>query len=187
MSDFVDYIPMNLNDPNLTPHDGKQQRVDPGTYEFEVEKAVFDQSKKGNKVLRVTMKIVSDGPMKGRQMTGSYVINDEEFSRRRMLALVKASQCEVDERGGFSAAKLVGCHLLADVVSHSWDDINAKTGMPETREGTRYEGERPIDFAAEEEHPVQTQVAQAAPTPATPRRSAAAATNGTARPQPPRS
>jgi hypothetical protein len=181
--EFVDYIPMNLNDPGLTPHDGKSQRVEPGTYIFEVEKAVFDQSKKGNKVLRVTLKIADEGAMQGRQMMGSYVISDEEFARRRMLALVRATRADVDQTGGFSAASLIGLRLRADVVAHSWEDIDAKTGLPAQREGTRYEGERP-EFD-DDEGQVHTQVAAATPaktagTPPSnaPRRPNAPATNG---------
>src|SRR5271167_1882190 len=109
MAEFGDYINMNMSDPALTPHDGSSQRVDPGTYEWEVEKAVFDQSKMGNKVLRVTLKVVSEGAMCGRTMMGSYVISEEEFARRRMKALVNATQAVVDASGGFSAASLVGC------------------------------------------------------------------------------
>lgn len=188
MAEFVDYINMNMNDPSLTPHDGKSQRVDPGTYEFEVDKAVFDQSKKGNKVLRVTLRVVTDGAMAGRTMMGSYVISDEEFARRRMLALVKATQAVTDQSGGFSAASLVGCHLLADVIAHSWDDIDAKTGMPVTKDGTRYEGERSVNG---DDDGVHTQIASApakaaaAPPANAPRRPAAPAANG--RPAAPRS
>jgi len=179
MAEFVDYIPMNLNDPNLTPHDGRNSRVDPGTYEFEVDKAVFDQSKKGNKVLRVTLRVITEGPMHGRTMMGSYVISDEEFPRRRMLSLVQSCRAVVDQQGGFSASSLIGCHLIADVVAHQWDDIDAKSGLPVTRDGTRYEGERPVDGGDEAVH---TQVASA---PANKPAAAAPPANAPRRPTPP--
>jgi len=143
MADFVDYISMNLGDPSITAHDGRSQRIEPGTYDFEIDKAVFDQSKKGNRTLRVTAKVATDGSeMKGRTLTGSYVISDDEFARRRMKALIEASGAVLDEKGGFARESLVGLYFTADVIIDTFDDIDAKSGLPTTKEFTKWNGER---------------------------------------------
>lgn len=148
MAEFVDYISMNLSDPSITAHDGRSQRIDPGTYDFEITKAVFDQSRKGNRTLRVTANVISEDAMKGRSMVCSYVISDDEFARRRMKALIEASNIALDPQGGFSREALVGARFTADVVIDTFDDIDAKTGQPVTRDVTKWIGERPYEGGA---------------------------------------
>jgi hypothetical protein len=177
MAEFVDYISnMGLNDPNLTPHDGRNQRVEPGTYDWEITKAVFDQSKKGNRTLRVTANVITeDSPMKGRSLVGTYVISEDEFARRRMKALVEATGVQVDANGGLSKDAFVGTHFTADVVVDTFDDIDSKTGQPVTKDFTKWIGERPYEGSA----PVQAAKPTAPASTATaPRRPAAPATNG---------
>lgn len=179
MAEFVDYISMNLSDPGITAHDGRSQRIDPGTYDFEITKAVFDQSRKGNRTLRVTATVISEDNMKGRSMVCSYVISDDEFARRRMKALVEAAGAVLDAQGGFSREALVGLRFTADVVIDTFDDIDAKTGQPVTRDATKWIGERPYEGVASA--PVAQKPATQAAAPATqgaPRRPAAPANNG---------
>lgn len=182
MAEFVDYISMNLSDPNITAHDGRSQRVDPGTYDWEITKAVFDQSRKGNRTLRVTAQVVNeDTTMKGRSMVCSYVISDEDFARRRMKALIEATGATLDAQGGFAKDALIGLRFTADVVIDTFDDIDAKTGQPVTRDVTKWIGERPYEGSA----PAQAQAPKAAPqtaAPSAPRRPAAPA-NGSAQPR----
>lgn len=178
MAEFVDYISnMGLNDPNLTPHDGRNQRVEPGTYDWEITKAVFDQSKKGNRTLRVTAIVTTeDSPMKGRSLVGTYVISEDDFARRRMKALVEATGVQIDAQGGLSKDAFVGTHFTADVVVDTFDDIDSKTGQPVTKDFTKWIGERPYEGAA----PVASTkaAAPAANAGTAPRRPAAPATNG---------
>jgi hypothetical protein len=167
MAEFVDYIGMNLNDPNITAHDGRSQRVDPGTYDFEVDKAVFDQSRKGNRTLRVTARVIAvhdpaQEAMKGRSMVCSYVISDEEFARRRMKAIIEATGAQLDQQGGFSRESLIGLRFTGDVVIDTFDDIDAKTGQPVTRDVTKWNGERPCGGEA----PAAQAPRAAAPAPA---------------------
>lgn len=183
MAEFVDYIPMNLNDPNLTPHDGRSQRVDPGTYDFEVTKAVFDQSRKGNRTLRVTAQVITDdSPMKGRSMVGTYVISDEDFARRRMKALVEATNAVLDAQGGFAKDALIGLRFTADVVVETFDDIDSKTGQPVTKDFTKWIGERAFEGGASAQAQAQAPRAPAQAAPSAPRRPAAPA-NGSAQPR----
>lgn len=178
MAEFVDYISnMGLNDPNLQPHDGRNQRVEPGTYDWEITKAVFDQSKKGNRTLRVTAIVTTeDSPMKGRSLVGTYVISEDDFARRRMKALVEATGVQVDANGGLSKDAFVGTHFTADVVVDTFDDIDSKTGQPVTKDFTKWIGERPYEGAA----PAASAKPAAAPAAAgaAPRRPAAPAANG---------
>jgi len=178
MAEFVDYISnMGLNDPSLIPHDGRNQRVEPGTYDWEITKAVFDQSKKGNRTLRVTAIVnTEDSPMKGRSLVGTYVISEDDFARRRMKALVEATGVQVDANGGLSKDAFVGTHFTADVVVDTFDDIDSKTGQPVTKDFTKWIGERPYEGSA----PAAAASKPAAPaaTAAAPRRPAAPATNG---------
>jgi hypothetical protein len=185
MAEFVDYISMNLSDPSVTAHDGRSQRIDPGTYDFEVTKAVFDQSRKGNRTLRVTAIVVSEDAMKGRSMVCSYVISDDEFARRRMKAIVEATGAQLDAQGGFSRESLIGLRFTGDVVIDTFDDIDAKTGLPVSRDVTKWIGERAYEGAA----PVAAAKPAAAPAAAggAPRRPAApAAPTGNGRPTAPR-
>lgn len=150
MSEFVGYIPMRLNDENLQPWDGTRSRVDPGTYDFEIERTAFDTSRKGNRTLVVTAKVVApvESPMVNRNMRCSYVISDEDFARRRMLALIVACGAVLDEQGGFTAESLVGLQFTADVVADNFETIDDKTGQPVSREVTKWVGERPIEGGA---------------------------------------
>jgi hypothetical protein len=175
MADFVDYISMNLG-PDVSPHDGRSQRIDPGTYDFEVDKAVFDQSKKGNRTLRVTAKVLNEGEMKGRTLTGSYVISEDDFARRRMKALIVATGAELDAQFGFVKDSLLGLYFTADVILDTFDDIDAKSGQPITKEFTKWIGERPYEGAAAA--PVASAPRAAAP-------AAAAPQGGPRRPAPP--
>jgi hypothetical protein len=173
MAEFVDYISMNLGDPTITPHDGRNQRVDPGTYDFQIDKAVFDQSRKGNRTLRVTAKVVSEDQMKGRTLVGSYVISDDEFARRRMKALIEASGAMLDAQGGFARESLVGLYFTADVVVDTFDDIDAKTGLPVTKDFTKWIGERVYEGAPAAAQPsAKAAAAAAAPAQGAPRRPA---------------
>jgi hypothetical protein len=176
MAEFVDYIGMNLSDPNITAHDGRSQRIEPGTYDFEIDKAVFDQSRKGNRTLRVTARVVTDGEMKGRTLVGSYVISEDEFARRRMKALIEAAGAQLDAQGGFSKDAIVGLHFTADVILDTFDDIDAKSGQPVTKEFTKWIGER-----AYEGQPVAAAPRAAAPVAGGPRRPAPPANGSAAR------
>jgi hypothetical protein len=149
MAEFVDVVNMNLNDPNLTPSDGRKfPKVDPGTYAFEIEKATFDQSKKGNKTLKITAKVLDDGPMKDRNMIGSYVIDNEDFSRRRMKAIVEGTGVVLDKNGSFKLEDLQGLCFTADVILDEYEALNEKTGMKEMRSFTKWVSERPVEGAA---------------------------------------
>jgi hypothetical protein len=174
MAEFVDYIPMRLNDPNIQSWDGRSSRVDPGTYDFEIVKVAFDQSRRGNRTLVVSGAVITDGPMKGRNMRNSYVISDDDFARRRMKAVIEATGAVLDEQGGFAAESLVGLHFTADVITDTFDDIDPKTGQPVSREVNKWIGERMV----EGEH-------VAAPTPPQPRAAAPAPAAAGRRPAPP--
>lgn len=187
MAEFVDYISnMGLNDPNLTPHDGRNQRVEPGTYDWEITKAIFDQSKKGNRTLRLTAQVVTeDSPMKGRSLVGTYVISEDDFARRRMKAIVEATGVEIDAQGGLSKDAFVGTRFTADVVVDTFDDIDAKTGLPVTKDFTKWNGERTYEGAALTAS-AKPAVAPAAAAGTAPRRPAAPAATGNGRPTAPR-
>jgi hypothetical protein len=182
MAEYIDFIDMNLNDPNLTPHGGRNQRIEPGTYDFEITKAVFDQSRKGNRTLRLTAKVITEGsPMQNRTMVGTYVISDDEFARRRMKAIVEATGVACDAQGRLAREAFEGTRFTADVVSETFDDIDSRTGMPTTKEFTKWCDERP--YEGDGSHvSAPTPPKAAAPTPpaTTPRRPAAPA-NGSAR------
>ena len=182
MAEFVDYIGMNLSDPGITAHDGRSQRVDPGTYDFEIKEAKFDQSRKGNRTLRVTVAVIDESPMKGRSMVNSYVISDDEFARRRMKALIQATDIALDPQGGFSREALIGARFTADVIIDTFDDIDAKTGQPVTRDVTKWQGERLYEGGAAPAAKAAPQ--QAAAPQGAPRRPAAPA-QGNGRPTPP--
>ena len=188
MTEFVDYIPMRLNDPTLSAWDGRSSRVDPGTYDFEVAKVGFDQSKKGNRTLVVTAKVVAgrapDGAftetnMVGRQMRNSYVISDEDFARSRMKAIIEATGAPLDEQGGFTADSLLALCFTADVIEETIDTVDSKTGMPTQRTFTKWNGERQPEGQAAPVHaapPARAAAATAPPT--TPRRPAPPPANG---------
>jgi hypothetical protein len=178
MAEFVDYISMNLGDPNITAHDGRSQRIEPGTYDFEITKATFDQSKKGNRTLRVTVMVVSDDAMKGRSMIGTYVISEDEFARRRMKALIEAASIQLDASGGFSREALIGGRFTADVIIDTFDDIDSKTGLPVTKDFTKWIGERVYEGGAAPAARPAAAAAAPAVSNGAPRRPAAPAPNG---------
>jgi len=196
MAEYVDIISMNLNDPNLRPNDGGFQSVDPGTYEFEIEKQATGTSQAGNNVLKITGRVVGPegNPMMGRTMMNSYTIQDTDFARGRMLQFLNACGAEIDQNGSFSREALVGLRFDADVEKRAGSTID-KMGNEVTRDFTSWVRERAVGSqpAAVVQQPQtqQTQQTQAAPpakavqpsTSNAPRRPAAPAGNGTARPR----
>lgn len=146
MADYVEIISMNLNDPNLRPNDGGFQSVDPGTYDFEVEKAAAGTSNAGNNTLKVTARVIGpDGsPMLNRTMMGSYVIGDTDFARGRMLALVQATGVEINAEGSFSREALIGCKFTADVEKRPGTPTVDKMGNEVVRDFTSWVRERPL-------------------------------------------
>jgi hypothetical protein len=193
MADYVDIISMNLNDPNLRPNDGGFQAVDPGTYEFEIEKQATGTSNAGNNVLKITGRVVGPegSPMLGRTMVNSYTIQDTDFARGRMLQFLTGSGAQIDQNGSFSREALVGLRFVADVEKRAGQTID-KMGNEVSRDFTSWVRERPVgsDIA------VQTAPAPAASAPAArpaqqqaaapanaPRRPQAPSGNGTARPR----
>jgi hypothetical protein len=183
MADYVDIISMNLNDPNLRPNDGGFQQVEPGTYEFEVEKSATAQSGAGNNTLRVTARVV--GPeghaMVNRTMVNSYVINDSDFARGRMLAFLNGCGAQIDQNGSFSRESLVGLRFTADVEKRTGKTID-KMGNEVERDFTSWVRERPVGTDAPQTASAPATAPKAAPSaPATgnaPRRPAPPATNG---------
>lgn len=142
---FVDYIPMKLNDENLTPWDGTRTNVEPGTYDFEIERTGFDQSRAGRRTLVVNARIITEGDMFNRQMRQSYVVSEDDFARRRMLSLVQATEAEVDDQGGFTAESLIGLQFTADVIQDEFKTVNEQTGQPEVRQVTKWVAERTVE------------------------------------------
>lgn len=146
--DFVDYIDMNLNDENITPWDGQggsNKPIPDGEYEFEIKMVEKQTSKKGNPTLVVDLEVVTDGEAKGLTCRQWYSLKqDVDASRRRMKSLILASGIALDGQGGFSAQQLVGAHFIATVRHEEYEDMNAQTGQPVTKTGTRVISERPV-------------------------------------------
>jgi hypothetical protein len=65
-----------------------------------------------------------------------------------MKALIEASGAQLDAQGGFSRESLVGLYFTADVILDTFDDIDAKSGQPITKEFTKWIGERQYEGAA---------------------------------------
>src|SRR3990172_919592 len=117
MAEYVDIISMGLNDPNLRPNDGGFQAVEPGTYEFEIEKQSTGTSNSGNNVLKITGRVVGPegNPMMGRTMVNSYLTENTDFARGRMLQFLSGCGAAIDENGAFSRDALIGLRFTADV------------------------------------------------------------------------
>lgn len=194
MAEYVDLISMNLNDPNLRPNDGGFQAVEPGTYEFEIEKQATGTSNAGNNVLKITGRVVGPegNPMMGRTMVNSYTIQDTDFARGRMLSFLNGCGAPIDQNGSFSRDALVGLRFEADVEKRAGTTID-KMGNEVSRDFTSWVRERPVGSGPVPQVQAQQTQQVAPPTakPATtstanaPRRPAAPANGG--RPQPPRS
>lgn len=184
MAEYVDLISMNLNDPNLRPNDGGFQSVEPGTYEFDIEKQATGTSNSGNNTLKITARVV--GPegsaMVGRTMVNSYVLNDTDFARGRMLAFLSGCGAQIDQNGSFSREALVGLRFEADVEKRPGTTID-KMGNEVSRDFTSWVRERPVGSGpVQAAAPVQTQAPATKPAGAAqgnaPRRPQAPASNG---------
>jgi hypothetical protein len=136
---------MNLKDPNLRPNDGGFQSVDPGTYDFEITKVATGTSNAGNNTLKVTGQVVGPegNPMMGRTMVNSYLVNDSDFARGRMLSFLTASNAVIDDNGGFDTDQLVGLSFTADVEKRAGKTID-KMGNEVERDFTSWVRERPV-------------------------------------------
>jgi hypothetical protein len=143
---FVDFIDMRLNDPELEAWDGRARRVDPGFYVFEVDEASINQSRAGNPTLALTFRVISEGPMENRTMRRSYAIMpDNDGARSRMKCLIDSLQAPQDEEGRFSASSLVGLQMQGEVVLRTFDTVDSRTGQPVSRETSDIIGEGPVE------------------------------------------
>lgn len=149
MAEYVDLVSMNLNDPNLRPNDGGFQSVDPGTYEFEIEKQAMGTSGAGNNTLKITGRVVGPegSPMMGRTMMNSYVIKDDDFARGRMLQFLSGCGAQIDEKGQFSREALIGLRFEADVEKRAGTTID-KMGNEVTKDFTSWVRERAVGSVA---------------------------------------
>jgi len=146
---FVDFIDMRLNDPELEGWDGRSSRVDPGFYDFEVTDAQMGQSGRGNPTLVLSYRVISEGPMNGRGQRMSYaILPDNDGARRRMKNLITALGAETDPEGRFSLQGLIGLQMHAEVVTNTYDDIDPRSGQTVTKESSKIVGEEPIVQAA---------------------------------------
>lgn len=143
---FVDFIDMRLNDPELEAWDGRGRRVDPGFYDFEVDEAKIGQSRAGNPTLELTFRVLSAGDMENRTMRRSYAIMpDNDGARSRMKNLISALGAQTDEDGRFSASGLVGCRMSGEVTLRSYEAMDPRTGQPVQRESSDIIGEAPFE------------------------------------------
>ena len=179
MAEYVDIISMNLNDPTLRPNDGGYQSVEPGTYDFEIEKTATATSQAGNNTLKVTARVVGpeDSAMLNRRITNTFVISQTEYHRSRMLGFVTGVNAPIDQNGNFSRDALVGLRFTADVEKRPGKGID-KMGNEVEREYTSWVRERAIE--GEEAPPPPPKAAA----PDRTRRAPATGTQG--RPQAPR-
>lgn len=123
---MMDFIDLALEDPNLSPESGKSAPPDPGVYIWEVKKAGSDPIKAGGgNNLVLSLEIISDGPMKGRQMRAWYPIKDTAFTRGRMKNLVEALGVPYK----FSIQQLVGCTMQAEVVHKVSKETDNRTAQ----------------------------------------------------------
>jgi hypothetical protein len=148
MSEYVEVISMNLNDPNLQPRNGTYQSLDPGTYEFAIEKTATAVSQGGNNTLKVTARVIGPegSPMMNRTITQTFVVSDAEWARARMLGFIQGVNCPLDNNGSFHRDALVGLQFIADVIKRPAKTID-KTGQEVEREFTEWTRERPIEVA----------------------------------------
>jgi hypothetical protein len=161
MAEYVDLISMNLNDPNLRPNDGGFQAVEPGTYEFEIEKQATGTSNAGNNVLKITGRVVGPegNPMMGRTMVNPYTIQDTDFARGRMLSFLNGCGAPIDQNGSFSRDALVGLRFEADVEKRAGTTVD-KMGNEVSRDFTSWVRERPVGSGPAVVVPQQTQQQQ---------------------------
>ena len=126
---YLDFIDMRLNDPELEPWDGRSNRLDPGVYDFEVIKSEMDVSASGKPCMAVTFRVLSEGSVKGRTIRQKYPVdNENDASRRRMKSLIDALQPERDPEGRFAPASLTGLQMHAEVVDNTYTALDGRTG-----------------------------------------------------------
>jgi hypothetical protein len=141
---FVDFIDMRLNDPELEAWDGRARRVDPGFYDFEVEEAKIGQSRAGNPTLELTFRVITPGEMENRTMRQSYVIMpDNDGARARMKNLISALGASTDGEGRFAASNLVGLRMSGEVALRTYETLDTRTGNQVQRESSSIIGEAP--------------------------------------------
>lgn len=152
---FVDFIDMRLNDPELEAWDGRARRVDPGFYDFEVDEAKIGQSRNGNPTLELTFRVITPGDMENRTMRRSYAIMpDNDGARSRMKNLITALGAQTDGEGRFSASGLVGLRMSGEVTLRTYEAMDPRTGQPVQRETSDIIGEAPWE-GGQQSQPVQ--------------------------------
>lgn len=143
---YVDFIDMRLNDPELEAWDGRARRVDPGFYDFEVDESKIGQSRAGNPTLELTFRVITPGDMENRTMRQSYVIMpDNDGARARMKSVIAALGAKTDDEGRFAASSLVGLRMSGEVAVRTYDAMDPRTGQPVQREGSNILGEAPYE------------------------------------------
>lgn len=102
-------------------------------------------SGKGNPTLRLTYRVISEGPMQGRTTRQSYaILPDNDGARRRMKNLIDALGVETDENHRFAPASMVGTQMRAEAIIEPYTDFDSRTGQNVTKEAVRIVGEEPL-------------------------------------------
>jgi hypothetical protein len=94
--------------------------VAPGTYTAEVSNMELQQSKAGNDMWVVTLRIMDEGPYFGRLLTDRFVV-DNPIGRQRLSRLLRAAKVHVvnDE---FDTEELIGARLQVAVEHEEGDN-----------------------------------------------------------------
>lgn len=138
----IDFFEMDLS--NVQPWDGTSSRIEAGTYVFEVTEAVSGKSKSsGQPMITLTNKVVSEGPMMGKEQK-SWVSLSEK-ARGRLRSFLDAAQIPYDNKG-FSVSAFVGAQYEADVREEPYQGTD-DMGQPVTRMSTKIVGERTVGGA----------------------------------------
>jgi hypothetical protein len=117
---------------------------EPGTYDFEIDRAEFGQSRAGNPTLRVLGRVISEGAMSGRTMFGGYVLNASSVGARvRLKQLVMATGVELDDHGNFHREVLLGRRFTAEVIMRSAITLDSN-GFEVGRNFAVWQNERPV-------------------------------------------
>lgn len=117
---------------------------EPGTYDFEIDRAESALSRAGNPTLRVLGRVISEGPMFGRTMVAGYVLNASSVSARvRLKQLIVATGVELDADGNFHREALLERRFTAEVLLRSTITLDSN-GYEVPRTFTVWQNERPV-------------------------------------------
>lgn len=131
---------------------GEVVQLPPGPYQFKITAADIESKQADDNTTKLQLIVsfeVFSGEMAGKTAKSWFQIpsggKSDDTARKRLKSLTLATGIQLDSKGNFDTAQLIGCKLNADVIQQSYESKpDPITGHTLTKTMTKIVNERPF-------------------------------------------